>query len=712
MKRGRVSLASLWEDKQYLDLPLFAMLQRNLIKIVLLVICSFTYTPSIWAQRSSPDSATLLNAVEVRVFEQTRKLYEVPAAVVAITPAQLNRFGNNSLVPALSVQPGIRMEERSPGSYRINIRGSSLRAPFGVRNVKVYYNDIPYTTPGGDSYFNQLGFYGINNLTIIKGPGSSLYGAGTGGVILLQSEPAVRKEGLTAAVNGGSYGASNYYLSLRAGKEGFYNTFSYQDQRSAGYRDQSSLKRKVLRWDLTARPSEKSELSAHFLYSDLFYQTPGALNRKEFDSIPRSARPKVGALPGAIAAQAAISQKTFFSGIRYRYQLGPHWTEITSLYGAFTRLRNPGIFNFSWVNEAHTGGRSAFHYQKEKISVSLGAELQQGYTSAKTFRNLNGAPDTLRTDDEVNTLSLLLFAQATVSLGKNWSLTGGLSINQLNIALTRLSVVPTSIAKRNYSNEWMPRVALLKEWTSHHSLYASLSRGFSPPTTSEVLPSSGILATTLEAEDGLSLEVGARGDFKNNRLSYDVNVFHYNLKNAIVIRRDALGRDYFVNAGSTRQMGLEGQGSYWFDEGKRETLNPSRLWMSYTLYSFDYQDYQRGTTDYSGKRLPSVPQNNLCLGMDLFFKRGLYTHLIYTYTDRIPLNDANTDWSSAANLLSARLGFKKKMAKNKTIDLFIAGDNLTDTRYCLGFDLNAAAGRYFNTAPGRNVNLGVQLTLD
>ncbi|MEJ0103149.1 MAG: hypothetical protein WDO19_11585 [Bacteroidota bacterium] len=34
--------------------------------------------------------------------------------------------------------PGVRMEERSPGSYRLNLRGSTLRSPFGVRNVKVY----------------------------------------------------------------------------------------------------------------------------------------------------------------------------------------------------------------------------------------------------------------------------------------------------------------------------------------------------------------------------------------------------------------------------------------------------------------------------------------------------------------------------------------------------------------------------------------------
>jgi iron complex outermembrane receptor protein len=50
------------------------------------------------------------------------------------------------------------MEERSPGSYRLNIRGSSLRSPFGVRNVKIYYNNIPFTDPGGNTYLNSLAF--------------------------------------------------------------------------------------------------------------------------------------------------------------------------------------------------------------------------------------------------------------------------------------------------------------------------------------------------------------------------------------------------------------------------------------------------------------------------------------------------------------------------------------------------------------------------
>ena len=100
-----------------------------------------------------------------------RKLIDVPATISVISKAQFNRYNNISLLPALNTTPGVRMEERSPGSYRLNIRGSSLRSPFGVRNVKVYYNNIPYTDPGGNTFFNQLGFYNVNSMEIIKGPG-------------------------------------------------------------------------------------------------------------------------------------------------------------------------------------------------------------------------------------------------------------------------------------------------------------------------------------------------------------------------------------------------------------------------------------------------------------------------------------------------------------------------------------------------------------
>ena len=166
------------------------------------------------------------------------------------------------------------MEERSPGSYRFNIRGSSLRSPFGVRNVKLYYNDIPYTDPGGISFLNQLGFYNVNSLEIIKGPGSSLYGAGTGGVLLLQSLGNEEIPRVSLDYTVGSYDMHNVHAEISTGSSGSVNSFKFQHQENAGYRNQSALKRNVYSWNGQYKIHENNLLKTSFLYGDLFYETP------------------------------------------------------------------------------------------------------------------------------------------------------------------------------------------------------------------------------------------------------------------------------------------------------------------------------------------------------------------------------------------------------------------------------------------------------
>jgi iron complex outermembrane receptor protein len=45
------------------------------------------------------------------------------------------------------------------------------------------------------------------------------------------------------------------------------------------------------------------------------------------------------------------------------------------------------------------------------------------------------------------------------------------------------------------------------------------------------------------------------------------------------------------------------------------------------------------------------------------------------------------------------------------LEFFGGVDNLLDRKYSLGNDLNAAAGRYYNTATGRNFYLGIKAAL-
>src|SRR3984893_14195946 len=200
--------------------------------------------------------AKTLQEVMVKAYEQNRKLAEVPAAIGLVGQKQLNRFNNAGILPAINTIPGVRMEERSPGSYRLNFRGSSLRSPFGVRDVKVYYNEIPLTDPGGNTYLNELGFYNFQSIEIIKGTAGSLYGAGIGGAVLINSMPMVWEQGASADYTHGSYSTNSINADIRLGDADHRNNFSYTHQTSDGYRQQTQTRRDVGSWETQLKASD------------------------------------------------------------------------------------------------------------------------------------------------------------------------------------------------------------------------------------------------------------------------------------------------------------------------------------------------------------------------------------------------------------------------------------------------------------------------
>src|SRR5690606_23243429 len=104
-------------------------------------------------------------------------LLQAPTSVGIVNAAMLRKQGEGTLLPALNSLPGVRMEERSPGSYRLSLRGSLLRSPWGVRNVKVYMDEFPLTDAGGNTYLNLIDPRSIHRIEILKGPDGSLFGA-------------------------------------------------------------------------------------------------------------------------------------------------------------------------------------------------------------------------------------------------------------------------------------------------------------------------------------------------------------------------------------------------------------------------------------------------------------------------------------------------------------------------------------------------------
>jgi len=682
------------------------------MRLIFFFSCSFILFQSYSQEQPVQDSVRRLDEVVVKAYASDRALNEVPAAIAIIDSKELNRFNNTSFLPALNTVPGVRMEERSPGSYRLSIRGSTLRSPFGVRNVKVYWNGLPFTDGGGNTYLNSVDFNSINSIEVIKGPGASLYGAGTGGVVLLNTK-LKREPNVNFGYLGGSYGLSRFDGSVQVVLKKTILKASVAQQNSKGYRDQTEMSRLAAQFDLITSLGKKSTLSAIFFASYLDYETPGGLTKTQYDADPVQARPPTATQPGTVDQKAAVKNNTMYLGFVHEINWNDAWLTRTGIYGSSTDFNNPSIRNYERRWEGNGGGRTETQYKFGKSNLkgkfTFGGEFQYFYSPVEVYGNNQGVPtSTIQSIDTLTSRAILGFAQVELDLPYQFYLTVGGSSNFLKYHFER-SAPSIAIQDRTFDSQFSPRLALLKKINPNLSVYSSISSGFSPPTFAEVRPSTGNFNNDLNPEHGVSYELGVRGN-AFQRLTYDVTAYNFQLRETIVIQRTSDGAEYFVNAGETSQKGLEAKVSWEPSFKNNRILSSFRLWSSYALNDYQFKDYVSDSKDYSGNLLTGVAPNVAVAGIDIILWRKFYINTTLNYVDHMPLNDANTDYASEYFLLGARVGYKGQLIKKYRYEIFGGVDNLLDQRYSLGNDLNAAAGRYYNVAAGRNFYFGIRLS--
>ncbi|WP_420150554.1 TonB-dependent receptor [Spirosoma sp.] len=672
---------------------------------------------------TSLDDTLQLNEVVVRGYATNRRLLETPASVSLLTRRDLQqRFGTPTLIPSLNTLPGVRADERSPGSYRLAIRGSAIRSPFGVRNIKTYWNELPLTDAGGNTPLNALDVRALGRIEVIKGPSGSLYGAGTGGTVLFSglNVPA-NKSLVEISALGGSYGLYGNGLTVQTGKNNSAISLSYNHLQSDGYRDQSAVVRDNLSLTGSFSVSPKRTISVLALYSDLHYQTPGGLTLAQYQANPRASRPATATLPGSAAQQAGIYQKVGYLGFSHEYRWNDRIQNTTVIYGSTTDFANPFITNYEKRTDQGLGGRTVTQIRLPNgplpTTFTVGAEWLRNFTVVRNFGNRAGVADTIQTDEELIARQSTVFAQAEAELPAHFRLTAGLSRNDVRYGFTRFPVrsagaLPATLLTRDFTPVWLPRVALLRTFGQRLSAFASISTGYSAPSSQEVRPSAGGFNTDLNPERGTSYEVGLRGSTANGRFRFDVAAYHLKLNETIVRRSDATGAEYFVNGGHIDQQGLETQLSYDFllpSATSPQFFNLLRIWYNMTLTDYRFRNYQQGTTDLSNNRVPGVAPTTLVTGIDAETRLGLYAHVTFQYLNEFALNDANTVTSDPTRLLQATLGYRQNLGQHWTLDLYASGDNLLNQAYSLGYDLNALGNRYYNASPARNGLGGVRL---
>jgi iron complex outermembrane receptor protein len=630
------------------------------MRILLLLLFCFP----VLAQK---DTTRVLEEVKVYVFEQKRSALNTPDAFVRST--DLQRMSSTNFVTALNSMAGVRMEERSPGSYRIAIRGSSLRAPFGVRNTKVYWNQIPFTDAGNNTYISLLEPALYSSLTITKGPSAGIYGAGTGGVLLFESAP--RGNSLKAETVYHTLGGIRTAVDLSSENHRLFASFNQQE----GYRAQSDLKKQWISYEFHHSFAKELNLDLSAYYVDLAYQTPGGLTKAQFLANPRQARPAAGSFKSAEQQGATFKIKSTGLSARASQVINNRWAWDLSQALQVNNIENPTIRNYEIRHEPNYSTRGVLH-RKGKLQSDLGFEYQAGQLNSSTYGNSLGVKGPLQLTQNTNVQQGSLFLQNEYVGLPQWIFTFSGSLN--------------SYWTEYIGNEaiFSPRFAILRKLGDHQSIVAKVAHGFSPPSISELRPSSGEINRTLKAEKGWNHEITYRGKYQ--KFNWDLSIYQFNLDETIVVRRAADGSDFFTNAGSTTQQGLE-LSSTWMISPTL-SLEQSHTWQNFRFANGNFltgtAPYQQATTLYW--RHPS----------------GLSLIQNFQFMDYQFLNDANTEQMGSYRLWNTKISYARKRWT-----FWAAADNVGNESFSLGPDLNAAGGRFYNPAPGRNYHIGLQLNL-
>ncbi|MBX6380296.1 MAG: TonB-dependent receptor plug domain-containing protein [Thermoflavifilum aggregans] len=676
-------------------------------------------------QTATPsDTIHSLQEVVIRAYEAQKPWMQEAAPVAVLNTAQITRYSQASILPAMNTVAGIRMEQRSPSSYRLNIRGSSIRAPFGVREVNIYYNDIPLTSPGGDTYLNQLDVADFGQIQVIKGPAASVYGSGIGGVMLIQSplaanatgNPAVEQKGLQhiqLQYEAGSYQTHHIIAQGSWGSATHLQYAHYNFFRSEGYRHHTASWQHSASYESLWKPNTHRQADVWIHYNHLYYQTPGGLTLNEMLQNPRMARPASGPYPSADSAHAAIDQQNFIAGFSLSNQLSTDLQNRSAVYFSYTDLSNPTFRNVEYRKEPHMGVRTVMQYvhnlSNSKLTATAGTEWQQGFFSIVDYGNSNGKPDTLQTRYRETLLRGIVFAQADVDFPTGWSVTAGISLQRNAMSFYQYDPKPYTVWNLDFQNNWSPRLAILKTlFHEQMAVYVNISRGFSPPTLSELLPSTNILNTTLKPESGYNYELGWKGYALRQRLRWEINAYLFDLEQSISQQRDSSGADYFINAGHTRQPGLETSITYQLVNHTSGILPQTTVMSNLALTRYTYQGYAPLGHDYSGHRIPGVSPFTWVNELQCRWNASFSASLLWNHTQAIPLNDANTAYSRTYNLVDMSLHYMHTVFHRQPIELYAGINNLLNQLYSLGDDVNAAGGRYYNPAPARNYYAGIR----
>ena len=575
-------------------------------------------------------------------------LRDVPQSIQAVGRDLMEAQAALSMQDVLRNVSGVSLHLGEGRRDQVYIRGfDAMRDSYvdGVRDDATYYRDLS----------------NVEQVEVIKGPASVLYGRGSSGGLInrVTKKPNPEVPLGEVGVVVGSYGTKRTTADLGfpvlGGKLAFRLNGAYED--SGSHRHYYALDRYTLSPSAVWNIGENTQLLGQF-------------DHLNDDRVPDRGIPSIHGFPAPVGvgasygypqddfinnqvtAQALTLDHRFTTAwnVRNVFRHSKYRTAYSNTFPSGIRMSGDdylvtrGQYNSNGYQENYfnqTETVASFTWLGMRHTLLTGFEFgSQGSRTDRFTGSAGSVPlvNPLLTRPNYNPVLgrsnffdgtvYGVYAQDQITLSRRWKALAGIRHDRYRQSLD--DFLPAGNNLGRVDNNWSPRAGLVYQPNSWASLYASYSRSFQPSGEGLSLATNN---TDLKPETTENYEIGSKNDLLGGRLSATVAAFQLSRSN--IKTTDPIDPNRLVLVGKQRTAGVE--------LSLAGTL--ARRWSVYGGYAWLSTRILRSNSVSSGvplqgNRAGHIPLNSANLWSTYAFDNGFGIGGGFTYNaDRFTSND-------------------------------------------------------------------------
>ena len=430
------------------------------------------------------------NSQQVRGLYNGRSLLQTPGSIASLTAHDFDRNNQIDLQHTFNLLPGARMEFRNINTgARIILRGYGNQNNNNGIGYKAYYNDIPLTDADGTTNLDDIDFATLGRIEVFRGPVSSVYGTGIGGVVNMFSEKA--PQGISVGTAGliGSNNLLRKTASIGVGNDKANVQFNYGQQQTDGYRMNANSKKDF--WNLNASiySNPKSTIRFFTYYTKSNDQLSGQVDSLGLIKYPDSADSKY------INNKSKSELESFRMGFSHEYIFNPKFTNKTTFFLGIQEIGQSVSTTLTKTSKNSFGLRTAFIYTPQwgKVStrITLGFEATKNIIYQKSYTLNNGALGSLQSDQVLKPMQWNAFGMLELNLAKNTLMVFSGSANFITYDNEDLRASSGGYVNQSGFKVFKP--VITPRWVVNHliskyvSVYSNYSMGYAQPGTNQFI---------------------------------------------------------------------------------------------------------------------------------------------------------------------------------------------------------------------------------